>query len=87
MKEEDYKKLRCCGPCPSNTGNPIVEWFGGNAVTRYLCSGPECAAWQGVTTAFKDGEECVSKEEIARRYENGEYRVLGCCGLIKCEDI
>jgi len=51
MKEEDYKKLRCCGPAPKNTGIPAVEY---DTVLQkeviclpviYLCSGPQCAGW------------------------------------------
>ena len=45
MKEEDYKKLRCCGPDPENTGIKKVYGYCSEEKIKYFCSGSECAAW------------------------------------------
>ena len=51
MKEKDCKKLRCCGPCPENTGTSNKDarcqasGVGEHMELRYYCSGSQCAAW------------------------------------------
>lgn len=75
MKEEEYKKLRCCGPAPYNTGNRNQEAFdqvagvGELIPIRDYCSGSECGAW-------------VWENPIQGHPQDaGKY---GYCGLIKC---
>ena len=73
MTEEDYKKLRCSGPYPENTGTAVNV---GNCLW-YLCSGSLCAAWVWEIKwyEFKPGDDVHQPE-----YSETE----GHCGLIKC---
>lgn len=83
MKEIDAKKLRCCGPCPENTGRPcfvnkemgriedlvveVKELDKSDII--YLCSGSECMAWM--------------EESIADYITCATSSYGGRCGLLR----